>query len=256
MGKEFKIALAVAALARAASATACAAANRSHASNTLVFGAASDPANLDGALVSDGESLRVITQLFEGLVALKPGTTKVAPHLATSWKSSKKGKTWTFNLRSGVKFHDGTAFNAKAVCFNFNRWYNFTGPLQSPSVSYYWQTVFGGFEQNEPGSPTSSLYKACKANGAAKVTINLKKPTGRVPQRAVAGLVRDPEPDRAEEVRRRSRSVAAGWRVPSRPAPTRPRIRPAPGRSSSSRGRLGTSSCSSATTRTGARRRS
>ena len=45
------------------------------AGGTLVFAGASDPVVLDGALVSDGESLRVIDQIFEGLVGLKPGTT-------------------------------------------------------------------------------------------------------------------------------------------------------------------------------------
>ena len=49
---------------------------------TLVFAGASDPVLLDGALVSDGESIRVITQIFETLVALKPGTTEPEPGLA------------------------------------------------------------------------------------------------------------------------------------------------------------------------------
>lgn len=180
MGNRFTFALAVAALGLVATTAAFAAANRSQASDTLVFGAASDPTNLDGALVSDGESLRVITQMMEGLVTLKPGSTLVRPQLATSWKSSNKGKTWTFNLRSGVKFHDGTAFDAKAVCFNFDRWYNFPGPLQSSSASYYYGTFFGGFRKPAAGNPgpAQALYKNCKANGATKVTINLRKPNG------------------------------------------------------------------------------
>src|SRR5262245_11855912 len=98
---------------------------------TVVFGAAADPVNLDGSLVSDGESLRPINQIFEGLVGLKNGSTVVKPLLATSWSPSKNGLSWTFNLRKGVKFHDGTPFNAKAVCYNFNRWFNFPAPLQS-----------------------------------------------------------------------------------------------------------------------------
>ena len=52
---------------------------------TLVFAGAADPVLLDGALVSDGESLRVVTQIFETLVALKPGTTEPEPGLAESW---------------------------------------------------------------------------------------------------------------------------------------------------------------------------
>jgi peptide/nickel transport system substrate-binding protein len=142
---------------------------------TLVFGTASDPVVLDGALISDGESGRVIDQLYEGLVALKPGSTQIVPSLATSWKASGDGKTWIFNLRHGVRFHDGTAFNSAAVCFNFNRWYNFSGSFQNPDATYYWQTVFGGFHHPEQGSPKGSLYKACRPAGPFKVRLILTK---------------------------------------------------------------------------------
>lgn len=138
---------------------------------TLVFGTASDPVVLDGALVSDGESLRVIDQMFEGLTTLKPGTTEIQPGLASSWSASKDGLLWTFKLRKGITFHDGTDFNAAAVCFNFSRWYNFKGTFQNPDATYYWQTVFGGFRNPEPGSPKTSLYKGCKAIG--KYTVKL-----------------------------------------------------------------------------------
>src|SRR2546429_97245 len=99
---------------------------------TFVFAGASDPTYLDPALVSDGESFRVTEQVFESLVSLKPGSTLVQSGLATKW-GSKNGKDWTFQLRHGVKFHDGTAFNAQAVCYNFNRQYNFTGPFKFKS---------------------------------------------------------------------------------------------------------------------------
>src|ERR687892_303390 len=58
---------------------------------TLVFGTSSDPVVLDGALVSDGESLRVIDQIYESLVSLKPGTTELEPGLAKSWEISEDG---------------------------------------------------------------------------------------------------------------------------------------------------------------------
>ena len=97
---------------------------------TLVFGAAADPKTLDPALASDGESLRVSEQIYEGLVTFAPGTTDIVPALAESWEPSEDGTSYTFQLREGVTFHDGEPFNAEAVCFNFDRWYNFTGPLQ------------------------------------------------------------------------------------------------------------------------------
>jgi peptide/nickel transport system substrate-binding protein len=149
------------------------------APTSLVFGTASDPVVLDGPLVSDGESLRPIDQIFQGLVGLKPGTTKLVPLLATKWKASKNGLAWTFALRKGVKFSDGTTFNAAAVCFNFNRWYNFPGPLQSDAVSYYWNTVFGGFAHPAAGNPgpDKSLYKGCKTAGQNTATILLTRPS-------------------------------------------------------------------------------
>jgi len=112
-------------------------------SGTLVFSGAADPTYLDPALVSDGESFRVTEQMFEGLVRLKPGTTKIIPALATKWKLSGGGKVWTFTLRKGVKFHDGTPWNAAAACYNFNRWYNWTGPFQDPSATFYYQATYG-----------------------------------------------------------------------------------------------------------------
>jgi peptide/nickel transport system substrate-binding protein len=149
------------------------------ASDTLVFGSSADPVALDGALISDGESGRVVIQIYQGLVGLKPGTTTVVPSLALSWKSTAGGKSWTFNLRKNVKFSDGTPFNAAAVCFNFNRWYNFTGSFQNPSATYYWQTVFGGFKTYDPksGAPKGSLYKSCKVVNNSTATINLTAPS-------------------------------------------------------------------------------
>ena len=140
---------------------------------TLVFGTSSDPVVLDGAYVSDGESLRVIDQIFETLVSTEPGGTEIVPALAESWTASDDGLEWTFNLRQGVTFHDDSAFNADAVCFNFDRWYNFTGVAQSAAVSYYWSTVFGGFSDGA----TPSLYGGCEAADENTAVITLTAPS-------------------------------------------------------------------------------
>jgi peptide/nickel transport system substrate-binding protein len=152
------------------------------AGGTLVFAGAADPVALDGALVSDGESIRAITQLFETLVFLKPGTTEPAPGLATKWQPNAAGTSWTFTLRDGVKFHDGTPLDAKAVCANFDRWFNFSGPLQNPSASYYWQVAFGGFKTYDAksGAPKDSLYKSCVAKDDKTVVLNLTKPSATI----------------------------------------------------------------------------
>ena len=151
--------------------------------DTLVFGAEADPVVLDGALVSDGTSIRVLYQIYEGLTALKPGTSEVVPSLATSWDTSKDGLTWTFHLREGVKFHDGTPFNAEAVCANFDRWYNFPAAFQNANVSYYWQYGFGGgFAKPAEGSvgPADSLYKSCEAVDEKTVALHLNRPSSTV----------------------------------------------------------------------------
>ncbi len=143
------------------------------AGGTLVFGTSSDPVVLDGAYVSDGESLRVIDQIFETLVTTKPGGTEIEPLLADSWTASDDGLDWTFTLHPGVKFHDGTDLNGEAVCFNFDRWFNFTGVAQSAAVSYYWSTVFGGFSDGA----TPSLYKSCEAPDAGTAVVHLTAPS-------------------------------------------------------------------------------
>jgi peptide/nickel transport system substrate-binding protein len=144
---------------------------------TLVFSGAADPVVIDGALVSDGESIRVITQLFETLINLKPGTTELAPGLATEWEISPDAKTYTFTLREGVTFHDGEPFNAEAVCFNFDRWYNFKGPLQNPSASYYYGAFFGGFKNNESEDLSPPLYNRCEAQDETTAVITLNRPS-------------------------------------------------------------------------------
>jgi peptide/nickel transport system substrate-binding protein len=147
---------------------------------TMIFGTSADPVALDGALVSDGESLRAIDQMFETLVFLKQGSTEVEPGLATDWSISDDGLEYTFNLREGVTFHDGEPFNAEAVCFNFDRWYNFKGVFQNPAASYYWQTVFGGFSDGK----TPSLYESCEAVEDLQVKLTMSKPSASI----LAGL--------------------------------------------------------------------
>jgi peptide/nickel transport system substrate-binding protein len=165
------------ALSLVVASAAMAASSRTSAKDTFVVGAEGDPVLLDGSLVSDGTSLRVSTQIFEGLVKNQPGTLKIVPALATSWKASKDGLTWTFNLRKGVTFTDGTTFNSAAVCANFTRWWYRPAELQGDDISYYWNTVFGGYAKPAPGGsgPDKALYRGCKTAGQDRVRIILSR---------------------------------------------------------------------------------
>lgn len=139
---------------------------------TFVFAASSDPASLDPAFAQDGETFRVSRQIFEGLVGTEPGTADPAPLLAESWESSEDGMSHTFALKEGVTFHDGTPFNAEAVCYNFDRWYNWTGLAASEAFGYYYNKLFKGYASN----PADAVYKSCTPDGENSVTIELNKP--------------------------------------------------------------------------------
>ncbi|MGH8932355.1 MAG: ABC transporter substrate-binding protein [Egibacteraceae bacterium] len=189
-GKSFKFLLLLAALLLALGAASCGGdddgdeggegtgatdTGEAQQGGTLGFAGAADPVALDAILVSDGESIRVISQVFETLVALEPGTTEPVPGLATSWEPDAEGTAWTFELREGVTFHDGTPFNAEAVCFNFDRWYHFTGSFQNEDATYYWQNVFGGFADG--GGREFRLYQSCEAIDERTVRLNLEQPS-------------------------------------------------------------------------------
>jgi peptide/nickel transport system substrate-binding protein len=90
-------------------------------SDTLIFAQGAEPRGLDPALVDDGESSKVIVNIYEGLLKYAKDSTKLEPCLAESWDVSEDGLTYTFHLRQGVKFQDGTDFNADAVKFNIER---------------------------------------------------------------------------------------------------------------------------------------
>jgi peptide/nickel transport system substrate-binding protein len=139
---------------------------------TFVFAASSDPKSLDPAFAQDGESFRVSRQIFEGLVGVQEGSAEPEPLLAESWEQSEDGRTYTFQLKDGVTFHDGTAFDAEAVCTNFDRWYNFEGLLQSENMAYYYGSLFKGFAD----SPEQAIYAGCEATGEQEAEVTLNKP--------------------------------------------------------------------------------
>jgi peptide/nickel transport system substrate-binding protein len=89
--------------------------------STLVVGLVAEPVALDPAQVTDLNSNRVGRRVVETLVAFADESTQIVPGLAESWTISKDGLTYTFKLRKGIAFHDGTPFNAAAVKFSIER---------------------------------------------------------------------------------------------------------------------------------------
>jgi peptide/nickel transport system substrate-binding protein len=82
-------------------------------------------------------SIMVLSNLYEPLIWYQPWSTPAfQPGLALSWESSNQSQTWTFHLRQGVKFHDGTDFNATAVKYSIERTISLGG-----GAAYIWGTV-------------------------------------------------------------------------------------------------------------------
>lgn len=119
------------------------------AGSTLVFGSSGDAVRLDPADATDGESIQRMDNIFEGLVEYEEGSVLIQPCLATSWETSADGTEIVFHLRKGVKFHDGTDFNADAVVFSFARQYDTNHPFHQYGQWAYWGWMFGDVEKME-----------------------------------------------------------------------------------------------------------
>ncbi len=96
---------------------------------TLTFLWGGDTDKLDPPAMTTQEGFIATTALYEGLVRYKPDSTDIEPALAERWDISSDGLAYTFHLRSGVKFHDGSPLTAEAAAFTFDRSINKDNPL-------------------------------------------------------------------------------------------------------------------------------
>jgi len=87
---------------------------------TVTYAAGADPDSLDPANAESNPSEAVNRMMYENIVRFDEQL-KIVPGLATKWEQGKDGMSWTFSLRKGVKFHDGTPFNAEAAKVFFER---------------------------------------------------------------------------------------------------------------------------------------
>jgi peptide/nickel transport system substrate-binding protein len=119
---------------------------QAQAPKTLVIAIGADQTGLDPQTVENNESGFVMSTIFDGIVNYQPGTSLVGPGLAESWTISPDGRVYTFKLRHGVRFHDGTPMNAHTVAADVDRAINPQNPcyvLGRKGVDTYDDFTFG-----------------------------------------------------------------------------------------------------------------
>ncbi|MBU9888596.1 MAG: ABC transporter substrate-binding protein [Candidatus Omnitrophica bacterium] len=88
-------------------------------SKSLVLAVATEPKTFNVMVAQETTSTEITQYLFEGLTSLDPRTGQIIPKLAESWERSADGLVWTFHLRAGVRWSDGTPLTAGDVRFTF-----------------------------------------------------------------------------------------------------------------------------------------
>ncbi|NWF70127.1 MAG: peptide ABC transporter substrate-binding protein [Chloroflexi bacterium] len=111
-----------------------------------------EPISLYCADETDGETLRACEQIVESLLAYEVGGTAVVPALAASFEPNEDLTVWTFTLREGVTFHDGSALDANDVVVSFGVQWDAASPLHvgNSGVFEYFSGFFGGFLNPPP----------------------------------------------------------------------------------------------------------
>jgi peptide/nickel transport system substrate-binding protein len=124
------------------------------------------PTVLDPSTAADGPLLQISRQVFDTLVQYREDGSEIEPGLATSWGVSRDGVVWTFRLRQGVKFHDGTLLTAQTVVKSFERQMSPDDP-SAPKQVVFWPRVFRGL----PG-----VIKAVQAPDPQTIQFHLLQP--------------------------------------------------------------------------------
>ena len=169
------------------------------AGGTLVVAIPGDLNRTDPALIDDANSSYVLQNVLEGLVALAPGSgSEIVGTLSDSWTISPDGLTYTFKLKTGIKFHDGTDFNAEAVKFNFDRWLNIPSAYVDLGYTYYIDTVIGRGDTAKIAStaapdPTTFVLTLKAPNSAFLVTMTLTPFVISSPKALTDGKASDPD---------------------------------------------------------------
>lgn len=88
--------------------------------NVLRYALTAEPTTFDPALVRDGPTIDLLFQVFEGLVQWDENN-RLVPNLAERWEVSPDGRTYTFYLKRGVKFHNGREVTADDFKYSIER---------------------------------------------------------------------------------------------------------------------------------------
>ena len=129
---------------RASEAGSSSASGESGAADTITFAQGADPRGLDPAYVDDGESAKIMCNIYDTLLRYDTESCDVVAGLADMPEISEDGLTYTFKLHEGVKFHDGTDCNAEAVKKNIDRQLEPNRTEDMPYASF----VYGSEETN------------------------------------------------------------------------------------------------------------
>ena len=131
--------------------------------DTLIYARGEDANTLDPIHTDVGETVKVLVNIYDTLVTHDDETTELVPGLAESWQTSEDGLMWTFKLRQGVTFHDGTPLDSGAVVFTFER-------LIVPGHPHI-------YEQGLPYQPSYKMIAKVESPDAQTVLFTLKQPS-------------------------------------------------------------------------------
>lgn len=140
------------------------------ASNVFRYPIKTSPTTFDPAMVQDGDTIDLLQQVFEGLVQWSPDN-KIEPCLATKWDASKNGLTYTFHLRPGVKFQDGSPVTAADVAYSMTR--ALSPKLASPVALNYLGDIVGA---KDVSSGKATALRGVKVVDPMTVAITITQP--------------------------------------------------------------------------------
>jgi ABC-type transport system substrate-binding protein len=132
---------------------------------SLIWARSADSSTLDPAEIEWGEDAKVSQSIFEPLVTFKQDTLELEGRLANNWSFSPDGKTLTFELRDGVRFHDGTTLDSGDVVFTFERLLDRNHPYRPKASPYAFNF---------------SVIDSVRADGDRTVVFSLKQPSATI----------------------------------------------------------------------------